>query len=83
MPELSTILADNTYYAGNNSKFPYFLIQLTDKEELPYKGALVSDAIVEYIQNNEVTHILAQTHGWNTERTSSTCLPAPDFSSMP
>lgn len=78
-PDLKAILEENTYYAGNSSKYPYFLIQLSEHEELEYKDKLVSDAIVEYIQNNEVTHIIAQTHGWNTPPEKAVAVPFTEF----
>lgn len=77
--DLKTVLEENTYYAGESSKYPYFLIQLSEKEELEYKDRLVSDAIAEYIQNNEVTHIIAQTHGWNTPPDKAVAVPFTEF----
>lgn len=78
--DLKAILKENTYTVSKGAKYPYFLIQLNEDEELEYKGGLVSDAIVEYIQENDVTHIIAQTHGWNTPRTYC-CMVHPNISS--
>lgn len=66
--EMQQLLDANTYMPGDHAKYPYFLIQLSEKEELEFNDQLVSDAIVEYLRTHRVTHIFAQTHGWNTPR---------------
>lgn len=76
---LDEILKENTYYPETGAKYPYFLIQLSEKEELEYKGKLVSDAVVEYIRNNDITHIIAQTHGWNTPPNKAVAVPFTEF----
>lgn len=72
--EMKEVLRANTYYPGENAKYPYFLVQVKESEELPYgdNEILVSDCIAAYCQERNVTHIIAQTHGWNTPRKSST-----------
>lgn len=69
--EMDKVLTQNTYQAGDNSIYPYFLIQLSEKGELPTgenDDMYVSDSVAAYISKNKVTHIIAQTHGWNTPR---------------
>lgn len=77
--DLQTILEENTYYASSSSKYPYFLVQLSENDELEYKGKLVSDAIAEYIKDNDITHIIAQTHGWNTPPDKAVAVPFTEF----
>lgn len=77
--DLAEILKENTYYPEKAAKYPYFLVQLSETEELEYKGALVSDAIVEYIKAHDVTHIIAQTHGWNTPPDKAVAVPFTEF----
>lgn len=77
--DLAQILKENTYYPEKAAKYPYFLVQLSETEELEYKGALVSDAIVEYIKAHDVTHIIAQTHGWNTPPDKAIAVPFTEF----
>lgn len=69
--QMQEALAANTYYPGTNAKYPFYLIQLSDQGELPYgdNGLFISDCIAAYIKDNDVTHIIVQTHGWNTPRT--------------
>lgn len=77
--DLKQILKENTYFPETSAKYPYFLVQLSETEELEYKGALVSDAIVEYILEHDVTHIIAQTHGWNTPPDKAVAVPFTEF----
>lgn len=77
--DLETVLEENTYYAETNATHPYFLIQLSEYEELEYKGHLVSDALVQYIQDNSPTHLIAQTHGWNTPPDKAVAVPFTEF----
>lgn len=65
------ILEENTHYPSPDSPYPFFVVQLSETEELPYKGQYVSDIIADYISKNRVTHLLLQTHGWNTPRKST------------
>lgn len=67
---MEEVLNANTYQPGDESKYPYFLVQLNEDGELPYgdDDILMSDCIAAYITQNRVTHIIAQTHGWNTPR---------------
>ncbi|CAN8076250.1 unnamed protein product [Agarophyton chilense] len=77
--EMKALLDANTYMPGDHAKYPYFLIQLAEREEREYDGQLVSDAIVEYIHTHHVTHIFAQTHGWNTPPDKAVAVPFTEF----
>lgn len=66
--DLPAVLKRNTYKPTPKSKYPYFLVQLGEKGELLDDGVKVSDAIADYASKNKITHIIAQTHGWNTPR---------------
>ncbi|KAI0562369.1 hypothetical protein FGB62_61g193 [Gracilaria domingensis] len=77
--EMKALLDANTYKPGDHAEYPYFLVQLSESEELEYDGKLVSEAIVEYIQTHEVTHIFAQTHGWNTPPDKAVAVPFTEF----
>lgn len=70
---MKKVLDDHTYWPGEDSKFPFYLIQLDEQGELPCgdnDDIFMSDCIWSYLSDNSVTHILIQTHGWNTPRKS-------------
>lgn len=72
--EYEKLLADNTFMPNEHAKYPYFLMQLSEKGEFALgenNDLYVSDAVAAYVHANKVTHIIAQTHGWNTPRKSS------------
>lgn len=78
------ILAENTYHASANATYPYYLIQLSETAELQYKDHLVSDALVDVIREkaqsaDPFTHIIAQTHGWNTPPDKAVAVPFTEF----
>lgn len=68
--DMQKVLDDNTFWPTDDSKYPYFLIQLDEEGELPCgeSGILMSDCIAAWLASNPATHIIAQTHGWNTPR---------------
>lgn len=71
--EMQKVLDDNTYWPSDNAAYPYFLIQLDEDGELhcgENDDILMSDCIAAWIATNPVTHIITQTHGWNTPRKS-------------
>lgn len=67
---MQEVLDENTYSPGEGAKYSYFLVQLNEDGELPFgdDDILVSDCISAYVAQNSITHIIAQTHGWNTPR---------------
>lgn len=67
-PQMFSLLRKNTYYPGKNAKYPYILIQLSENSERAFEDALVSDAVIDFVQNHHITHVIVQTHGWNTTR---------------
>lgn len=77
--ELETLLKENTFKPGDDSKYPYYLVQLSDKEELPYKGKYVSDAIAAHISSHNFSHLIIQTHGWNTPPEKAIAVPFTEF----
>lgn len=78
-PNLARILEANTYTVSDSAKYPFFLIQLSESKELEYEDVLVSDAVADYLRNNTVTHIIAQTHGWNTPPDKAVTVPFKQF----
>lgn len=78
---LADILERNTYYPGNGSKYPYFLVQLNERGEKQFgeDDLYVSDAICNYVRDNDITHIIAQTHGWNTPPDKAVAVPFTEF----
>lgn len=76
---LEKALEENKYHAQEGCKYPFYVVQLDEKEELPYKGVFVSDAIVEHIKKNDFTHLIVQTHGWNTSPQKAIAVPFKEF----
>lgn len=79
--DMQEALKANTYYPGNASKYPYFLVQLSEDGELAFGDSdiLISDCIAAYCATNRVTHLILQTHGWNTTAQKAIAVPFTEF----
>lgn len=77
-PDLEEVLEQNKHKAGT-SKHPYYVVQLSEKEELEFHGKLVSDALAALVAKSDFTHIIVQTHGWNTPPDKAIAVPFTEF----
>lgn len=67
-----------------NAAHPFYVIQLSSRGEKSVDGSFISDALVEHVRieaatNRPYSHILFQTHGWNTPIDAAIRVPFAQF----
>lgn len=80
-PEMQDALEANTYYPRSESKYPYFLVQVGKEGELPFgeDGIYISNCIAAYCAVTTITHLIFQTHGYNTNKKKAIKVAFADF----